>query len=66
MELIGPTLLSLCLAVPAIVFHAYMVALQVYVLRLDQVVHGISLAFVGVEVLFSVLAIVAFWRASRW
>ena len=66
MELIGPTLYALCLAVPVAVFHAYMFSLQTYVLRLDQIVNGIALAFLAVEVLFSALAIVAFWRSSRW
>ena len=66
MELISPTFFSLCLSVPAAVFLAYMMSLQVYVLRLDQVACGIALVFVGVEALLEVLAIAAFWRASRW
>ena len=65
-ELIGPTLYALCLGVPVAVFHAYMLSLQTYVLRLDQVVNGIALAFLAVETLFGALAIVAFWRSSRW
>jgi hypothetical protein len=36
------------------------------VLRLDQIVNGIALAFLAVEVLASALAIVTFWRSSRW
>jgi len=65
-ELISPTFLSLCLAAPTIVFHSYMISLQVYVLRLDLIIHAIALIFVGVQVFFEILAILSFWRASRW
>lgn len=66
LELIGPTLFSLCLAAPVVAFYAYMIRLQTYVLRLDQIINGIGLAFVCWEVVFEVLAIATFWRAQRF
>ena len=65
-ELIWPLFLSLCLAAAVAVFHAFMLSAQVYVLRLEQVVHAIALAFLATETLFALLAMLSFWRASRW
>jgi hypothetical protein len=62
----GPTLFSLALAAPVIIFHAYMVRLQTYVLRIDEVTNAIALCFVAAEVLFGLLALLTFWRAQRY
>jgi hypothetical protein len=43
-----------------------MLRLQTYVLRLDEIINGIALAFVSVEVLFGILATLTFWRAQRY
>jgi hypothetical protein len=66
LELVGPTLFSLLLSAPVIVFHAYMVQLQTYVLRLDQVINAIALAGVGVQVALGLAAALTFWRAQRY
>ncbi len=46
-----------------LVFHIYFISLQTYVLRLDQVIQAIALAFVVAECLFSIAALVAFSKA---
>lgn len=35
-------------------------------LRLDQILHGIALAFVSVEAALTLLAMLTFWRAHRF
>ena len=60
-------LFSLLLAAPVLVFHVYFVSLQTYVLRLDQVIHAIALAFVLVECCASVVAVVGLCqRPHTW
>jgi hypothetical protein len=56
-------LFSLLLAAPVLVFHVYFISLQTYVLRLDQVIQAIALAFVAAECLFSAVALVNFSKA---
>ena len=56
-------LFSLLLAAPVLVFHVYFISLQTYVLRLDQVIQAIALAFVVAECLFSAVALVNFSKA---
>lgn len=65
-EAIASLVWALCLAAPIVVFHAYMLRLQVYVLRLDQIINGIGIAFVGAEVVFSIITIIIFVRAQRF
>lgn len=57
---------GLCLSAPVVVFHAYMIRLQVYVLRLDQIINGIGLVFIGAEVILCLVAVVIFLRAQRF
>jgi hypothetical protein len=61
LESLGPLLFSLCLSAPVVIFHVYYLQLQTYVLRLDAVVQGIALAFVGAEALLQARAACAFW-----
>ena len=42
-----------------VIFHVYYLQLQTYVLRLDVVLQGIALAFVGVEALLKCRACAA-------
>lgn len=65
LESVGPLLFSLCLSAPVVIFHVYYLQLQTYVLRLDVVVQGIALAFVGAEALMQVRAACAFWGNSN-
>ena len=46
-----------------LVFHVYFISLQTYVLRLDQVIQAIALAFVAAECLFSAVALFNFSKA---
>jgi hypothetical protein len=54
------------LAAPVIIFHTYYIRLQTYVLRLDQIINGIGLAFVCFEALAGIVAIIRFVRAQRF
>jgi hypothetical protein len=62
----GPLFFSLCLSAPVIVFHAYYLRLQTYVLRLDIIIQSIAQAFVAAEAMFSFSALLSFWRAQRF
>jgi len=59
-----PTLWGMGLAVLSIVAHVYFLQLQTYVLRIDQVVHGIALVFVGLEFMLAALTLPAFFSAA--
>eukprot|EP01031_Cornospumella_fuschlensis_P041495 gene41496-50637_t len=48
---------SLLLAIPMIILHAYYIALQTYVLRVDVVLNAVALVFLGLQTLLSVLAL---------
>lgn len=63
-ELAGPTLWGLGLAVLSILMHVYCLQLQTYVLRLDQIVHGIALVMVGIEFILGALTVPAFLSAA--
>ena len=63
-ESIVPLFFSLILTAPIIIFHAYYISLQVYVLRLDVIIQAIALVFVGVEALLSLYTISAFSKAQ--
>jgi transmembrane protein 216 len=59
-----PLLISLLLAVPIIILHAYYLAAQTYVLRVDIVINAIAFVFLGIELLFSILVILNVFTSS--
>jgi transmembrane protein 216 len=59
----GPLLMSLVLGVPAMIANVYFLRLQIYVTRADLVLNAISIAFVGLEILLSMLTIITFAKA---
>jgi len=62
-EQAGPLVMSLVLCLPALTGFAYFLRLQIYVTRADLVLNGISMAFVGLELLLSLLTIITFVKA---
>ena len=59
----GPLLMSLGLGVPSMIAYVYFLRLQIYVTRADLVLSAIAIAFVGLEVLLSLLTIITFAKA---
>ena len=62
-EQAGPLVMSFVLALPALVANVYFLRLQIYVTRADLVLNGISIAFLGLEMLLSLLTIITFAKA---
>ncbi|GAB9463953.1 hypothetical protein Gpo141_00001398 [Globisporangium polare] len=54
---IGPLVLSMVLAIPALVCNIYYLQLQTYALRLDEILNGFSIAVICCEVFFSILTL---------
>lgn len=58
-------MLSLVLALPIIVLHAYYIELQTYVLRVDVVINAIAFFLLGSEVILSIFVLISLVIASR-
>ena len=43
-----------------------MIQMQTYVLRLDEIINGINLVFISLEILFGLGALLTFWKAQRF
>ena len=65
-ERAGPLVLSIVLAGPVIAMCVYYLTTQTYVLRVEQVLNGVSLGFCGLQLLFSLMAIVTFQQAVSY
>mmetsp|Transcript_18867 Transcript_18867/g.32473 ORF Transcript_18867/g.32473 Transcript_18867/m.32473 type:complete len:144 (+) Transcript_18867:41-472(+) len=58
----GPMYWFLLLSAPVAFGNIYYMILQIYVLRIDQVLNVINLVFIGLEVIFAIFAIITFHR----
>ena len=56
---------ALILGLPIITAHAYLIALQTYVLRIDLVINSIAFVMVGIEMIVGFIAYTAFFMQSR-
>ena len=65
-ERAGPLVLSIVLSGPVIAMCIYYLTTQTYVLRVEQVLNGISLGFCGLQLLFSLMALVSFQQALSY
>ncbi|EFJ45879.1 hypothetical protein VOLCADRAFT_121132 [Volvox carteri f. nagariensis] len=65
-ESVGPIIFSCILAMPLLAMYVYFVAFQTYVLRIDQLLNGIAIAFVALQVVFAILTTVRFILATRF
>lgn len=61
-EQIPPLLWSICLGVPMLVGFSFFLTIQTYVLRLDVILNTIALVFVSLELLFSLVTSMSFYR----
>ncbi len=63
-EQIGPLVWSFVLAAGSTVIYVYYFQLQTYVLKVDRVLNGMGLAFIGLEGLLMILVALTFYRAK--
>jgi len=66
MEAAGPLLYGTGLALPLAAYYAYYIAFQTYVLKIDVLLHAISLAFMGAQALLSLAASLRFLNAAKF
>ncbi|XP_077863530.1 transmembrane protein 216-like [Saccoglossus kowalevskii] len=59
-------LLSVVLSLPMIFAHVYLLIWQTYVLRAEIILNSIQLVFLGLELVFSIIAIITFARADTY
>ncbi|GFR49327.1 hypothetical protein Agub_g11353 [Astrephomene gubernaculifera] len=65
-ERAAPIIFSTILAMPLLAMYIYFVGFQTYVLKIDQILNAISIIFMGIQLLFSVLVTVRFIMATRF
>ncbi|ESO85753.1 hypothetical protein LOTGIDRAFT_204590 [Lottia gigantea] len=59
-------IISVLLSIPAILGAIFILLWQTYVLRLDVILAAIQLAFIALELVFGVISIISFARASPY
>ena len=65
-EQIGPVLVSILLGVGSVVMNAFFLQWQIYVLRIDVILNGISIAFIGLEMIVSIIAVCIFKSSNNF
>ncbi|KXZ56115.1 hypothetical protein GPECTOR_2g998 [Gonium pectorale] len=61
-----PVIFSFILSMPLIAMYVYFIAFQTYVLKIDQLTNAIALIFMGIQMVFGILAMIRFIIASRF
>tara|TARA_B110000977_G_C10710971_1_gene351263 strand:+ start:279 stop:578 length:300 start_codon:yes stop_codon:yes gene_type:complete len=61
-EQIRPLFWSLLLSISVIIANAYYIDMQTYVMRVDVILNVVSLSFVGLEFVLSLIAMIYFSR----
>ncbi|KAG2426456.1 hypothetical protein HXX76_011687 [Chlamydomonas incerta] len=61
-----PIVLSFILVLPLLGMYVYFVAFQTYVLKIDLFLNGAAIAFVGIQYIFGILAVIRFVMATRF
>lgn len=61
-EQIGPLVRSVVIAIGVVVIHVFYLQLQTYVLKIDRILNGIGLAFIGIESILMLFTALSFWR----
>lgn len=62
----APLLFSILLSLPMVAFFVYYLKFQTYVLKLEVLLHAISLALCCLQVLLGTLAALRFMQAARY
>ncbi|XP_078000552.1 transmembrane protein 216-like [Glandiceps talaboti] len=65
-ERVVSLLLSVVLSIAMIFCHIYLLIWQTYVLRAEIILNSIQLTFLGLELIFSIIAIITFARADTY
>jgi len=65
-ESAGPIFFSFFLALPILGMYVYFVAFQTYVLKIDQILNGAALAFIGLQLIFGLIAAIRFLMTARF
>ena len=63
-EQIPPLFISIFLGIGSVVMNVFFLEWQIYVLRIDVILNGISIAFIGLEILFCLVACVRFSKSG--
>ena len=61
-EQIVGVVISLLLSIPALFATLFLLLWQTYVLRVEVILSGIQIAFIGLQILFGVISIITFAR----
>jgi transmembrane protein 216 len=60
-QIIG-VVVSVVLSIPAIFASLFLLLWQTYVLRVEVILSGIQLAFIGLQLIFGIISIITFAR----
>ncbi|XP_025099290.1 transmembrane protein 216-like isoform X2 [Pomacea canaliculata] len=66
MEQITGMVISILLSVPALFGAVFLLLWQTYVLRIEIILSGVQLALICVELIFGIISIITFARASHY
>ncbi|XP_075248163.1 transmembrane protein 216-like [Convolutriloba macropyga] len=61
-----PVLISILLGVASIICMLYFILWQTYVLRFEVIICSLQLGFIGFEIIFSIIAFIAFARNESY
>ncbi|XP_063722498.1 transmembrane protein 216-like [Symsagittifera roscoffensis] len=61
-----PVLISMLLGVACVICLLYFILWQTYVLRFEVIICGVQIAFIAVQILFSILAFISFARNESY
>ncbi|XP_022294102.1 transmembrane protein 216-like [Crassostrea virginica] len=65
-ERIMGVLVSIVLSIPAVLGTLYLILWQTYVLRVDVILAAIQAAFIGLELVFGIISMITFARATPY
>ncbi|XP_048766778.1 transmembrane protein 216-like [Ostrea edulis] len=65
-ERIVGVVISILLSIPAILGTLYLILWQTYVLRVDVILAAIQAAFIGLELIFGIICMITFARATPY
>ncbi|KAL8595347.1 hypothetical protein ACOMHN_020100 [Nucella lapillus] len=65
-EQIVGVVISVLLSIPALFGALFLLLWQTYVLRVEVILSGIQIAFIGLELIFGIISIITFARAAPY
>mmetsp|Transcript_3683 Transcript_3683/g.5414 ORF Transcript_3683/g.5414 Transcript_3683/m.5414 type:complete len:149 (+) Transcript_3683:115-561(+) len=64
-EQLAPLVWSIAMSIPLLVGHSYFLRLQTYVLRFDVIINAVSVVFICVEFILSIITFIGLYRSFR-